>query len=56
MAEEEREGLTDFRRNADRETRHKLAVAFAAWEARHFEGVKPVQKEPKAYVAAVKSR
>jgi hypothetical protein len=56
MAEEEREGLTDFRRTADRETRHKLGVAFAAWEARHFDGVKPVQKDPKAYVAAVKSR
>ena len=56
MAEEEREGLTDFRRNADRETRHKLAVAFASWEARHFAGVEPVQKDPKAYVAAVKNR
>lgn len=56
MAEEEREGLADFRRNADREMRHKLAVAFASWEARHFAGVKPVQKDPKAYVAAVKNR
>jgi len=56
MAEEEREGLTDFRRTADRETRHRLAVAFAAFEASHFEGVKPVQKDPKAYVAAVKGR
>jgi hypothetical protein len=52
MAEEEREGLTDFRRNAERNTRHELGVAFAAWEARHFEGVQPVQKDPKAYVAA----
>jgi hypothetical protein len=33
-----------------------LAVAFAAFEASHFEGVQPVQKDPKAYVAAVKSR
>jgi hypothetical protein len=55
MAEEEREGLTDFRRTSDRDTRHRLAVAFAAWEARHFDGVKPVQKDPKAYVAAVKA-
>lgn len=56
MAEEEREGLTDFRRTARLATRHDLAVAFAAFEARHFDGVKPVQKDPKAYVAAVKSR
>jgi len=56
MAEEEREGLTDFRRHADRDMRHALAVQFASWEARHFTGVKPVQKDPKAYVAAVKSR
>ena len=51
MAEEEREGLTDFRRNAALNTRHDLAVAFAAFEARHFAGVKPVDKDPKAYVA-----
>ncbi|MFN2645335.1 MAG: hemerythrin domain-containing protein [Burkholderiales bacterium] len=51
MAEEEREGLTDFRRTADRNARHELAVAFAFFEARHFTGVKPVQKDPKAYVA-----
>lgn len=56
MAEEEREGLTDFRRTANRDTRHRLAVEFASFEARHFEGVKPVQKDPKAYVAAAKSR
>jgi hypothetical protein len=52
MAEEEREGLTDFRRTADLPTRHRLGVAFAAFEATNFEGVRPVQKDPKAYVAA----
>ena len=52
MAEEEREGLTDFRRTADLAARHNLAVAFAAFEAMNFEGVRPVQKDPKAYVAA----
>ena len=52
MAEEEREGLTDFRRTADLASRHKLAVAFAAFEAMNFEGVRPVQKDPKEYVAA----
>ena len=52
MAEEEREGLTDFRRTATLEARHKLAAAFAAFEATHFAGVKPVDKDPKAYVEA----
>jgi Hemerythrin HHE cation binding domain len=50
MAEEEREGLTDFRRHAGLELRHQLAVAFAAFEARHFAGVAPVDKDPEAYV------
>ena len=52
MAEEEREGLTDFRRTAGLGTRQELAVAFAAFEAGHFAGVKSVPKDPKAYVAA----
>jgi hemerythrin-like domain-containing protein len=52
MAEEEREGLTDFRRSASLETRHKLAVAFAAFETTHVDGVEPVDKDPKEYVAA----
>jgi hypothetical protein len=50
MAEEEREGLTDFRRRAGLQLRHELAVAFAAFEARHFAGVPVVDKEPEAYV------
>jgi hypothetical protein len=52
MAEEEREGLTDFRRNAALGARHDLAVAFAAFEARHFAGVEAIDKDPQAYVAA----
>jgi hypothetical protein len=52
MGEEEREGLADFRDNADVQLRHELAVAFATFEARHFAGVAPVDKDPKAYVAA----
>ena len=32
MAEEESEGLTDFRRNASVTTRHRLGVKFAAFE------------------------
>jgi hypothetical protein len=51
MAEEEREGLTDFRRLAGLPQRHNLAVAFAAYEARNFAGVQPVDKDPAAYVS-----
>ena len=50
MGEEEREGLTDFRRLAPLQLRHDLAVAFAAFEARHFAGVPPVDKDPASYV------
>jgi hypothetical protein len=50
MAEEEREGLTDFRRLASLQLRHTLAVAFAAYEARHYAGVPPVDKDPAEYV------
>jgi hemerythrin HHE cation binding domain-containing protein len=50
MAEEEREGLTDFRRRAGLGLRHRLAVAFAAFEARHVTGVPPVDKDPEEYV------
>jgi hypothetical protein len=50
MAEEEREGLTDFRRRAGLTLRHDLAVAFAAFEARHFAGVPAVDKDPARYV------
>ena len=50
MAEEEREGLTDFRRLAGLQQRHDLAVTFAAYEARNFAGVQPVDKDPATYV------
>jgi len=46
MGEEEREGLTDFRRLASLARRHQLAVAFAAYEARNYAGVTPVDKDP----------
>jgi Hemerythrin HHE cation binding domain len=50
MAEEEREGLTDFRRFVGLQQRHDLAVAFAGFEARHFAGVQPVDTDPATYV------
>ncbi len=51
MAEDEREGLTDFRLTADLALRHRLAVGFAVFEASHITGVKPVDKDPQAYIA-----
>ena len=50
MAEEEREGLTDFRRLASLQQRHDLAVAFAAFEARNYAGVTPRDRDPAEYV------
>ena len=50
MAEEERQGLTDFRRHATLEERHDLGVRFAVFEAKHLTGVKPVDKDPKQWV------
>ena len=53
MAEEEREGLTDFRRRVSLQLRHELAVAFADFEARNFAGVRPVDRDPEAYVRQI---
>src|SRR5690606_21513899 len=50
MGEEERQGLTDFRRNAPLKARHELAVQYVAFEAEHLLGVKPVNKDPEAFV------
>jgi Hemerythrin HHE cation binding domain len=50
MAEEERQGLSDFRRNGDLSLRHRLGVEFARFSAPHLEGVRPVDKDPQAYV------
>lgn len=51
MAEEEREGLTDFRRHVDRGERHEMAVAFTVFEADHAAGITPHDESPKGYVA-----
>jgi Hemerythrin HHE cation binding domain len=53
MAEEEREGLTDFRRLAGLQRRHDLAVAFAAFQARNYTGVQPRDLDPGEYVREV---
>jgi hypothetical protein len=50
MAEEEREGLTDFRQTASLQLRHDLAVMFIGSEARNYERVVPVDRDPASYV------
>jgi Hemerythrin HHE cation binding domain len=50
MAEEEREGLTDFRRRVSLAQRHELAVRFVTFEAQNFAGVRPVDRDPQEYV------
>jgi Hemerythrin HHE cation binding domain len=50
MAEEEREGLTDFRQQVSLPQRHLLAVRFVTFEARNFAGVRPVDRDPQEYV------
>ena len=50
MAEEERQGLSDFRRNADPALRDRLAQEFARFSAEHLTGVEPVDKDVDAYV------
>ena len=50
MAEEEREGLADFRARAALTMRHELAVSFAVFEAEHALGVKPVDKDPRQFI------
>ncbi len=51
MAEEEREGLADFRMHTDLALRHDLAVRFAVFEANHVNGVRAVDTDPKTYIA-----
>lgn len=50
MGEEEHEGLADFRRHVDLDTRHRIAVAFAAYEAANVDGVPVVDKDPDTYI------
>jgi hypothetical protein len=56
MAEEEREGLTDFRHLASLQRRHDLAVAFIRFETQHYAGVTPVDKDPEEYVQAIEEQ
>lgn len=51
MGEEERESLADFRRHADLQLRHDIAVAFAAFEAQHAGGIDAKDKDADIYIA-----
>ncbi len=51
IAEEEREDLSDFRRHADLQTRHDIAVQFLTYEGQQPDGVPLVDKDPAGYVA-----
>ncbi len=51
MAEEEREDLVDFRRHADLQTRHEIAVQFIVYENQHAaEGIPLQNEDPATYV------
>ena len=50
MAEEERQGLTDFRRHVALDLRHRLAVDFIRFASDHLTGVKPVDLNVDDYV------
>ncbi len=56
MAEEEREGLTDFRRLASLQLRHDLGVALVRYETQHYAGVPPVDKDPAEYIRGEEER
>ena len=56
MGEEEREGLTDFRRLASLQLRHDLAVSSSPSRPRNYAGVPPVDKDPAGYVREEEQR
>ena len=50
MGEEEHEGLAEFRAHVDLETRHRIAVTFARFEAENASGVPIEDKDPQEYI------
>lgn len=52
MAEEERQGLADFRRNAALDLRHRLGVEFLQFRYEHVLGVVPVDEDVDEYIKA----
>ncbi|GAA4038750.1 hemerythrin domain-containing protein [Sphingomonas rosea] len=50
LAEEERQGLADFREHASLDERHALGIQFIAYVSKHRHDAKAVDKDPDAYV------
>lgn len=50
MAEEERQGLADFRRNASLKERHDLAIEFVTFKYANLDGIRAKDKDPAKYV------
>lgn len=51
MAEEERQGLTDFRRSVALNARVKLAVQYLAFESEHSGHFERKERDPETYIA-----
>ncbi len=56
MGEEEREGLTTFRRAVGLDTRHSMGIEFYVFEARHAKGIRPHDIDPERYVEEARDR
>lgn len=54
MGEEERESLADFRRHASLQTRHDLALQFAAFEAQHAGGIQAHDRDVDEFISKPK--
>ena len=50
MAEEERQGLTDFRSQGDLTLRHRLGTQFIAFQMSHLTGIEPVDLDVDEFV------
>jgi hypothetical protein len=50
MAEEERQGLADFRQHGSLDLRQSLGVKFMEFQSNHLTGVTPVDKDPDEYI------
>ena len=50
LSEEERQGLTDFRRRVPLEERIRLGIKYLAFEASHVTDVERKEKDPDAYI------
>jgi hypothetical protein len=56
MGEEEREGLTTFRKEVGLDVRHSMGIEFYVFEARHAKGIRPRDLDPESYVEEARDR